>query len=333
MTSSGRRPCLCQTEIDHGRCSGSRDACASHSVRTEEAGSAQSSAQATLHVRPAWDTCSGMHAGLPGVAWSCNMGAGRSPPWPGSGHNILGNRAGYPQPGTHRAFLRPQGNREQWPSANEPLAVVWTCCIIQLQGILSNLCAWWHSLAILHVVLQNYTLYTAFQLFLALIRGVQAAISTLSTDIPSELMPLALPNAPAQYSICTHCTRWMRPVFQLTAHYVRIAHLGSHRILHPRCGTQNCRVRIWLSVDAGITAQPGGFNVSSATIQGLTQGAATLGDVVSGGESAAASLYHYGVQGFDNIRSQYLPPSEHVLRGPRLPLIHCRHREHEAALL
>ena len=54
--------------------------------------------------------------------------------------------------------------------------------------------------------------------------------------------------------------------------------------------------------------------MTSATISGLTQGATTLGEVASSGATAAASLYHYGVQGFDDIRSQYLPPSEHVLR-------------------
>ena len=59
-------------------------------------------------------------------------------------------------------------------------------------------------------------------------------------------------------------------------------------------------------------AQPGGLNLTSAAVAGLAQGAQTLGDVVISGDSAAASLYHYGVQGFDNIRSQYQPPSTHV---------------------
>ena len=45
---------------------------------------------------------------------------------------------------------------------------------------------------------------------------------------------------------------------------------------------------------------------------GLTQGAATLGNVVSNGEIAADNLYHYGVQAFNDARDQYQPPSLHV---------------------
>ena len=63
---------------------------------------------------------------------------------------------------------------------------------------------------------------------------------------------------------------------------------------------------------AGLMAQPGGFNLSSAAVAGLTQGAATLGNVVSNGEIAADNLYHYGVQAFNDARDQYQPPSLHV---------------------
>ena len=59
-------------------------------------------------------------------------------------------------------------------------------------------------------------------------------------------------------------------------------------------------------------AQPGGFNLTSAAVAGLTQGAATLGNVVSNGDTAVANLYHYGVQGFNDARDQYEPPSLHV---------------------
>ena len=71
----------------------------------------------------------------------------------------------------------------------------------------------------------------------------------------------------------------------------------------------NTMRRVLLAV---IKAQPGGLNITSATVAGLATGAQTLGNVVSSGDSVVASLYHYGVQGFDNVRSQYEPPSTHV---------------------
>ena len=39
--------------------------------------------------------------------------------------------------------------------------------------------------------MQNYAVYTAIQLCLALIRGVQAAVTTLSTDLPSAYFIVA----------------------------------------------------------------------------------------------------------------------------------------------
>ena len=53
----------------------------------------------------------------------------------------------------------------------------------------------------------------------------------------------------------------------------------------------------------------GDLNVSSDIGSELTAAAATLDSVVGGGDTVAASLYHYGVKGLDDVRTKYQPES------------------------